>query len=90
MPLVGKTKRQKRYLSTAYRIASRLVDDNEDLMHKAVGWLLREAGKADMKRLENFLLKNGPKIPRTSVRYAIERFPKAKRKQLLEATRAKK
>jgi 3-methyladenine DNA glycosylase AlkD len=90
VPLVGKTKGQKRYLSTAYRIASRLFDDDEDLMHKAVGWLLREAGKADMKRLENFLLKNGPKIPRTSVRYAIERFPKAKRKQLLEATRAKK
>jgi 3-methyladenine DNA glycosylase AlkD len=59
-------------------------------MHKAVGWLLREAGKADMKRLERFLLDNGPKIPRTSVRYAIERFSKADRKRLLEATRPKK
>lgn len=90
VPLVGKTKGQKRYLSTAYRIAERLFDDKEDLMHKAVGWLLRESGKADMKRLERFLLENGPKIPRTSVRYAIERFPKDERKRLLEATRKKK
>ncbi|MFQ5599489.1 MAG: DNA alkylation repair protein [Candidatus Krumholzibacteriia bacterium] len=90
VPLVRKTNGQKRYLSTAYRIASRLFDDEEDLMHKAVGWLLREAGKADTKRLERFLLENGPRIPRTSVRYAIERFAKAKRKRLLEATRAKR
>lgn len=58
-------------------------------MHKAVGWLLREAGKADRKRLERFLLDNGPDIPRTTVRYAIERFGKADRKRLLEATRPK-
>jgi 3-methyladenine DNA glycosylase AlkD len=90
VPLVRKKKGQKRYLSTAYRIASLLFDDEEDLMHKAVGWLLREAGKADMKRLERFLLKNGSRIPRTSVRYAIERFPREERKRLLEATRAKR
>jgi 3-methyladenine DNA glycosylase AlkD len=90
VPLVGKKKGQKRYLSTAYRIAGRLFDDEEDLMHKAVGWLLREAGKADMKRLERFLLDNGPRIPRTTVRYAIERFPKEERKRLMEATREKK
>lgn len=90
VPLVRKRKGQKRYLDTAYRIAERLFDDKEDLMHKAVGWLLREAGKADMKRLERFLRKNGPRIPRTTVRYAIERFPKDQRKRLLEATREKK
>jgi hypothetical protein len=43
-----------------------------------------------MKRLERFLFKNGPRIPRTTVRYAIERFPKNERKRLLEATREKK
>lgn len=59
-------------------------------MHKAVGWLLREAGKTDMERLKRFLLKNGPEIPRTTVRYAIERFPKNQRKQLLEETRPKR
>lgn len=89
VPLVGKTKDQKLYLRTAYQIAERLFDDEEDLMHKAVGWLLRESGKADMKRLERFLLEKGPRIPRTSVRYAIERFPKDERKRLLEATRKK-
>lgn len=80
--------RKKEHLATAYRVASKLFGDREDLMHKAVGWLLREAGKADMNRLERFLLKNGPRMPRTSVRYAIERFPKDERKRLLEATRA--
>ncbi len=59
-------------------------------MHKAVGWLLREAGKTDMARLEKYLLSKGPKIPRTTVRYAIERFPKEERKRLLNATRAGK
>ena len=80
--------RKGKHLPTAYRIATRLCGDHEDLMHKAVGWMLREAGKTDMDRLETFLLKHGPKIPRTTVRYAIERFPAAKRKQLLAATRA--
>ncbi len=86
VPLV----KQKKYVPTAYKIASRLFDDKEDLIHKAVGWLLRETGKSDMQRLERFLLKHGPKIPRTTVRYAIERFPKDERKRLLEATKAKK
>ncbi len=83
VPLVSK----KKYLTTAYQIATRLFDDKEDLLHKAVGWLLREAGKQDMERLEQFLLKHSSKIPRTTVRYAIERFPKSDRKRLLEATR---
>jgi len=84
VPLCSK---KKKHLATAYRIAERLFNDKEDLMHKAVGWLLRESGKSDMERLKKFLLKHGPKIPRTSVRYAIERFPKDERKRLLEATR---
>lgn len=82
--------RRGKHLATTYRIASKLFGDREDLTHKAVGWLLREAGKTDMKRLEKFLLKNGPKIPRTTVRYAIERFPEDQRKQLLEATRSRR
>ncbi len=85
VPLV----KQKKYVPTAYKIASRLFDEPEDLVHKAVGWLLRETGKSDMKRLKMFLLKHGPRIPRTSVRYAIERFPKDERKRILEATKEK-
>jgi 3-methyladenine DNA glycosylase AlkD len=86
VPLVSTSE----HLGTAYEIATRLFDDREDLIHKAVGWLLREAGKTDSKRLEKFLLANGPRVPRTTVRYAIERFPKDERKRLLEATRGAK
>ena len=71
--------------STRSRPRSFPVDD--DLVHKANGWLLREAGKADPARLEKFLLAHGPAIPRTTVRYAIERFPEAKRKALLLKTK---
>ena len=57
------------------------------MIQKAVGWALREAGKADMARLERYLRANGPAIPRTTLRYAIERFPPAKRAALLKETR---
>jgi 3-methyladenine DNA glycosylase AlkD len=77
-------------LDTAYEVARRLHGDQEDLLHKAVGWMLREAGKTDPARLEAYLRTNGPIIPRTTVRYAIERFPIAKRKQLLNATRLRR
>lgn len=83
IPLV----RRGQHLDTAYDVATRLFDDPEDLMHKAVGWMLREAGKKDMPRLERFLRAEGPRVPRTALRYAIERFPAAKRTELLEATR---
>jgi DNA alkylation repair enzyme len=49
--------------------------------------MLREAGKPDPARLEGFLSEHGPKIPRTTLRYAIERFPPEKRKTLLEKTK---
>ncbi|MEP7305360.1 MAG: DNA alkylation repair protein [Acidobacteriota bacterium] len=74
-------------LDLAYHIASALSDDQEDLIQKAVGWTLREAGKADPARLDRYLRQHGPAIPRTTVRYAIERFPRMKRLELLRATR---
>jgi len=79
--------RRGRQLAVAYRIVSRLLDDDEDLMHKAMGWLLREAGTTDRPRLERYLLSKGPRLPRTTLRYAIERFPKADRQRLMQATR---
>ncbi len=75
------------FLDPIYEISERLFPVDDDLIHKANGWLLREAGKADAARLEAFLLRHGPKIPRTTLRYAIERFPQAKRRRLLEATK---
>ncbi len=74
-------------LDLLYRIAKRLHADEEDLIQKAVGWALREAGKADAVRLERYLVANGPSMPRTTLRYAIERFPQAQRESLLEKTR---
>jgi 3-methyladenine DNA glycosylase AlkD len=79
--------RRGRLLDTVYALAQEHFEDPEDLMHKAVGWLLREAGKTDMPRLRHFLLRYGPAIPRTTLRYAIERFPAVDRGQLLESTR---
>ncbi len=79
--------RRAQALDRVYEIAKRLHLDDEDLIQKAVGWALREAGKADMARLERYLRANGPAIPRTTLRYAIEHFPPAKRVALLEETR---
>ena len=80
--------RRGEQLDDAYAIAASLFKYSEDLIHKATGWMLREAGKPDSSRLESFLLEHGPKIPRTTLRYAIERFPPEKRKTLLEKTKA--
>lgn len=74
-------------LDIGYEVAAVLHDDREDLIQKAVGWMLREAGKTDLARLEAYLRANGPRIPRTTLRYAIERFPPPQRRELLAATR---
>lgn len=76
------------HLDDAYGVVEDLLADPEDLIHKACGWLLREAGKTNPRRLERFLLAHGAAVPRTTVRYAIERFPLAARRRLLVATRA--
>lgn len=81
--------RKGQALDLLYEIAARLHKDTEDLIQKAVGWALREAGKPDVVRLERYLRANGPSIPRTTLRYAIERFPPGKRRALLVATKAR-
>lgn len=68
-------------LANTFWLAARLLGDPADLMHKATGWLLREAGKRDAGKLRNFLARNAQRMPRTMLRYAIERFPPRERRQ---------
>ena len=68
---------------TTFRIADALMSDDHDLIHKATGWMLREVGKRDGTALRRFLAPRYRTMPRTALRYAIERFPESDRKRYL-------
>lgn len=74
---------RRRELDTTYALAKILLQDPEDLMHKAVGWALRETGKHNPRRLRSFIANHVSKMPRTALRYAIEHFPVSERKRIL-------
>ena len=74
---------KQNHLELPLEIALKLLSDKEDLMHKAVGWMLREVGKQDILVLKNFLKAHYPNINRTTLRYAIEKFPESERLSFL-------
>lgn len=71
-------------LDDTFALALRLINHPHELMHKAVGWMLREAGKRDMARLSAFVDAHWHEMPRTMLRYAIEKYPEAERKAVLQ------
>lgn len=74
-------------LDDTFAIAELFLNENEhlhDLLEKAVGWLLREAGKRDSERLANWLYPRASSMPRTMLRYAIEKFPETERQHILK------
>lgn len=73
-------------LDDTFRVADLLMDDPHDLIHKATGWMLREAGKRDRRALERWLRPRQRRMPRTMLRYAIERLPERRRKAYLAGT----
>lgn len=79
---------KKGELDTTFQITEILIDSREDLLQKAVGWMLREAGKIDHKREVEFLLADGryKHMPRTMLRYAIEKFDEPLRQSFLKGT----
>ena len=65
-------------------LSERLIGHKHDLMHKAVGWMLREVGKKERQTLTDFLERNATRLPRTALRYAIEHYPEPERQYFLK------
>ena len=74
---------RKGEVALTFDVAELLLEDSHDLIHKAVGWMLREAGKRDVILLRSFLHENSHVMPRTMLRYAIEKLPEKERKKWL-------
>jgi 3-methyladenine DNA glycosylase AlkD len=80
---------RKGELDDCYKIAEILLNDEQDLVHKSVGWVLRTAGDHDRPRLEAFLNKYAATMPRTLLRYSIEHFDKVEREQYMRQKKQK-
>jgi 3-methyladenine DNA glycosylase AlkD len=74
-------------IEPTFEMAEKLLHDKHDLIHKAVGWALREAGKLNGIALRNFLSAHSHEMPRTMLRYSIEKFPERERKKWLQESK---
>ena len=70
-------------LDDTFRLAEMLIDSRHDLMQKSIGWMLREVGKRDKGLLVQFIEKHKHEMPRTMLRYAIEKFPEPERREFM-------
>lgn len=73
-------------LDETFKISKMLLNDEQDLIHKAVGWMLREAGKKDEKALKDFLNRYANKLPRTTLRYSLEKLPYLEKQYYMQLT----
>lgn len=76
---------RKHQYEDTLQLSEHLLGDRHDLIHKACGWMLREVGKRDLSALTNFLDRHADRMPRTMLRYAIERLPPAQRQAYLRS-----
>lgn len=76
-------------IKLALELSKFFLKEKEDLMHKACGWMLREVGKRDISSLREFIKMHGKQMPRTMLRYSIEKFPESERKLILLQTKLK-
>jgi 3-methyladenine DNA glycosylase AlkD len=71
-------------LDTVFEIADNLLEDKDDLVQKGYGWMLKEASKQHQKQVYDYIIKNKAKMPRTALRYAIEKMPPDLRKEAMK------
>lgn len=81
---------RKGELDDTYALATRMMHHPHDLMHKAIGWMLREAGKKDVERLTRYVKQYAGQMPRTMLRYAIEKLENVMRQEIMKIPRLKK
>ena len=75
--------RKEQGLAAAFEIAELLLEDAEDLVQKGYGWMLKEAGNQFPEEVFDFVMKHRARMPRTALRYAIEKYPPAMRKRAM-------